>query len=51
MKGRKLSIADALASNLAELDFDKIIEISLLICDYVFLEQAITGEYVFCEQP
>lgn len=51
LKGRKLAKAGAEAGNLAELDFYKIIEICIRICDCIFLEQVITGEYVFCDQP
>lgn len=40
---------DTEAGNLAELDFYKIIEISIFIYDCL-LEQVITGEYVFCDQ-
>lgn len=50
LKGRrKLFPASAEASgNLAELDFYKIMEISIFICDYFFiLEQVITGEFAF----
>lgn len=51
LKGRKLAKADTEASNLAELDFYKIIEVCIRICDCIFLEQVITGECVFCDQP
>lgn len=51
LKGRKLAKADTEASNLAELDFYKIIEVCIRICDCTFLSKVITGEYVFCDQP
>lgn len=51
LKGRKLAKADTEASNLAELDFYKIIEICIRIYDCIFFEQVVTGEYIFCDQP
>lgn len=51
LKGRKLAKADTEASNLAELDFYKIIEIRTHIYDCIFLEQVRTGENVFCDNP